>query len=138
MATNPLSIIDIVFSLKSEFELKSDFELNTALAELEGLTVMSDEPPIHDMDAVVYHNGMTDESYSGTEINYCKTWGAIMPLLEKYKISLVNVFGNNMWKARDVEADVEIWHTSPQRAIACCIVISLKAKAILLKQGTQQ
>jgi len=55
--------------------------------------------------------------------NYCNSWNDIMPLAVEYKISLVNVLGNNMWKSRDVEADIEVWSGSPQRAIACCLLM---------------
>ena len=71
------------------------------------------------------------QSESGhiAEVNYCKNWNDIMPLAVEHNLTLQNVVGRggNYWMAGP-----NTYHhycdSSPQRAIACCLILVLQEK----------
>ena len=104
----------------------TDFQLNSTLATLLGLNLLPDEDPLHNDTAAVYHNGCNSEEYNGTNIDYCNNVLDIMHLSFQYKIGCIPCGYKELWKARDVNADFEVFSTNPLRAITCCLILLLQ------------
>lgn len=111
---------------REQIEGMSDFEVNKALCLNLGYDV----------------SGVTEErNYMTNAVSdFCHQWHLIMPLAVEYKISLATTDGGlTWWAAHDVRicentfiscCALDYQHTSPQRAIACCLLmLDLGAKA---------
>jgi hypothetical protein len=106
---------------KEQLEVMNDFEVSKAICVLLGFDV----------------NGVT-ESWNqmiNAVPNLCEDWSRLMPLAFSHKISLLE--GDESWSAyqkfgiyEDVNYRISHGHfygdKSPQRAIACCLILVLQ------------
>jgi hypothetical protein len=101
---------------KEQLEGMSDFEVSKALCLLLGFDV----------------NGVT-ESWNqmiNAVPNLCEDWSRLMPLAVEHKINLMKYNDQNGWMAIRSAPPVAIYsiNQSPQRAIACCLILVLQEK----------
>lgn len=106
----------------------TDAALNAILAMLLGLKLLPDEDPLHNETAVVYHNGCTAEEYAGTNVDYVNNPNDIFHLAFKHKVGCIPCGYNELWKARDADAEFEVFDVRPLRAITRCLILVLQNK----------
>jgi hypothetical protein len=111
---------------KERFEVMSDFEVSKALCVLLGFDVSG---------VTESRNQMIDAVPS-----IRNDWSRLMPLAVKHKIALVPLIESRSWTATNhvysymtdssfrfkEDGGISYNHQSPQRAIACCLILVLQ------------
>jgi hypothetical protein len=101
---------------REQLDGMSDFEASKTLCLLLGFDV----------------SGITEQRNQmiGAVPNLYEDWSKIMPLAVEYKIS-IDWFSDGRCVAYQDKSDIDYSHQSesPQRAIACCLIMVLESKA---------
>lgn len=119
---------------REQLDGMSDLEITEVIARKLGMEIINQSD-----DAVMC--GYTGMRSTVADRNYCNNWNDIMPLAVKYGVSLISgvisaatnkpyEFTNYKISDPDFRAIGGHHHVdkSPQRAIACCLIMVLEAK----------
>jgi hypothetical protein len=106
---------------KEQLEVMSDLEVTEVIAKKLGMEIITQS----DDSVVCGYDGLRS-TVAGR--NYCTNWNDIMPLAVEHEISLMKYNNQNGWMAIRSAPPVAIYsiNQSPQRAIACCLILVLQ------------
>jgi hypothetical protein len=93
----------------------------------EQLDGMSDHTLNHALYASLYYT--SNDELPEFCPDYCGDWSAIMPLAFEHDVVYLRNYKSAYSKINGPRHEHMFTHNSPQRAIACCLIMVLEAKA---------
>ena len=100
---------------REQLSVMSDFEVNKTLCLLLGFDV----------------SGVTEQRNQMIDAvpNFCEDWSRLMPLAVEYDVGVYPLMHTNgeTWMA-SFDKCKRFEHQSPQRAIACCLIMVLESQ----------
>lgn len=104
---------------REQLDGMSDLEITEIVAKNLGMEIIN-----HSYDAVMC--GYTGMRSTVADRNYCNNWNDIMPLAVEHGVVFIQINGTYYAEHRTTKEFFA--NESPQRAIACCLVMVLEVK----------
>jgi len=112
---------------REQLDGMSDLEITKVIAKKLGMEIINQSD-----DAVMC--GYAGMRSTVADRNYCNNWNDIMPLAVEYRIKISEDLGGGYISSPHIITRYEMGgviyfcHQSPQRAIACCLIMVLEVK----------